>query len=116
MFDLDHFVAYCRAARSEDEPRVAVRDLVRRAVSEPSAVGDVLRPVEGGLTLLARFQGHAADTELASRARAEGLAPSALSAHATTHPVGQGLLIGFTHVKPEQAADMAARLERAIGR
>ena len=70
---------------------------------------------EGGLTLLARFPGHAADTELVRQARGEGLAPSALSAHATTHPAGQGLLIGFTHVKPEQASDMAARLERAIG-
>ena len=69
----------------------------------------------GGLTLLARFPGHAADTELVRQARGEGLAPSALSAHATTHPAGQGLLIGFTHVKPEQAADLAARLERAIG-
>jgi len=71
---------------------------------------------EGGLTLLARFPGHAPDTELVGLARAAGLAPSALSAHATTHPAGLGLLIGFTHVKPEQAADMAARLERAIGR
>jgi len=52
MFDLDQFVADCRAARSQDEPRVAVRDVVQRAVSEPSAVGDTLRPIEGGLTLL----------------------------------------------------------------
>jgi GntR family transcriptional regulator/MocR family aminotransferase len=69
---------------------------------------------EGGLTLLARFPGHEADTDLAKQARSQGLAPSALSAHAVTHPVGQGLLIGFTHVKPEQALDMAARLKRAI--
>jgi predicted metal-dependent enzyme (double-stranded beta helix superfamily) len=52
MFDLDQFVADCRAARSEDEPRQAVRDVVQRAVSDPSAVGDVLQPAEGGLTLL----------------------------------------------------------------
>jgi predicted metal-dependent enzyme (double-stranded beta helix superfamily) len=52
MFDLDQFVADCRAARSEGEPRLAVRDVVHRAVSEPSTVGDALRPVEGGLTLL----------------------------------------------------------------
>lgn len=43
------------------------------------------------------------------------LAPSALSAHAVKHPTGQGLLIGFTNVKPEQAADVAARLQRALG-
>jgi len=70
---------------------------------------------EGGLTLLARFPGAAADTELVARARSQGLAPSALSAHATTHPAGQGLLIGFTNVKPEQAHDMADRLKQAIG-
>jgi predicted metal-dependent enzyme (double-stranded beta helix superfamily) len=52
MFDLDQFVADCRAARSESEPRLAVRDVVQRAVSEPSAVVDALRPVEGGLALL----------------------------------------------------------------
>jgi len=70
---------------------------------------------EGGLTLLARFPHHAPDTELVERARAAGLAPSALSAHATTHPAGQGLLLGFTNVKPAQAPEMADRLKRAIG-
>lgn len=70
---------------------------------------------EGGLTLLARFPGPVADTELVTRARSAGLAPSALSAHATTHPAGQGLLIGFTNVKPEQAAAMAGRLKQALG-
>lgn len=70
---------------------------------------------EGGLTLLARFPGHAADTELVKQARSEGLAPSALSAHATTHAAGQGLLIGFTQVLPDKAPEMAARLKKAIG-
>jgi len=70
---------------------------------------------DGGLTLLARFPGHAADVELVRRARAHKLAPSALSEHATTHPAGQGLLVGFTNVKPEHAEEMAARLKRAIG-
>src|SRR4051794_7496513 len=52
MFDLDEFVAGCRAARSEGEPRLVVREVVQRAVSEPSAVAGALRPVEGGLVLL----------------------------------------------------------------
>jgi predicted metal-dependent enzyme (double-stranded beta helix superfamily) len=52
MFDLDQFVADCRAARAEDPAPLAVRDVVQRAVSDPSAVGDVLRPHEGGLALL----------------------------------------------------------------
>ena len=69
----------------------------------------------GGLTLLARFPQHAADTELVKQARGAGLAPSALSAHATTCLVGDGLLIGFTNVKPAQAPEMADRLRKAIG-
>ena len=40
MFDLDRFVADCRAALSESESYVAVREVVARAVSEP---GEVLR-------------------------------------------------------------------------
>jgi len=73
-----------------------------------------LAPPEGGLTLLARFPGHADDTELVARARSQGLAPSALSAHAVMHEAGQGLLIGFTNVKPEQAGEAAGRLKRAL--
>jgi predicted metal-dependent enzyme (double-stranded beta helix superfamily) len=52
MFDLDQLVADCRAARSEVQPRLAVRDVVKRAVSEPSSVADGLRPAQGGLALL----------------------------------------------------------------
>jgi hypothetical protein len=39
MFDLDQFVADCRAARLEGEPCFAIRDVVQRAVSEPSGGG-----------------------------------------------------------------------------
>ena len=52
MFDVDELIADCRAAVEEDEPRRAVRELVERAVAAPTAVGDALRPSEGGLTLL----------------------------------------------------------------
>jgi predicted metal-dependent enzyme (double-stranded beta helix superfamily) len=52
MFDLDELVADCREARSDSQPALAVRDVVRRAVSVPSAVGAALRPVQGGLELL----------------------------------------------------------------
>ena len=52
MFDLDQLVADCRAARSEVQPRLAVRDVVKRAVSKPSSVADGLRPAQGGLALL----------------------------------------------------------------
>jgi predicted metal-dependent enzyme (double-stranded beta helix superfamily) len=38
MFDLEQFVADCRAALAEDRSFAAVREIVARAVSEPSAV------------------------------------------------------------------------------
>ncbi len=38
MFDLDQFVADCRAARAADQSHKLVREVVARAVSEPAAV------------------------------------------------------------------------------
>lgn len=38
MFDLDRFVADCRAARAADATRKSVAELVARAVSDPAAV------------------------------------------------------------------------------
>ncbi len=38
MFDLDRFIADCRAAVAEDESHKAVREVVARAVAEPTGV------------------------------------------------------------------------------
>lgn len=38
MFDLDQFIDDCRTARAESDDHKAVREVVSRAVSEPSAV------------------------------------------------------------------------------
>lgn len=38
MFDLDRFIAECRAAVSRDASHKSVREIVARAVSEPAAV------------------------------------------------------------------------------
>ena len=38
MFDLDQFIADCRAALAADRSHKLVREVVARAVSEPSAV------------------------------------------------------------------------------
>jgi predicted metal-dependent enzyme (double-stranded beta helix superfamily) len=38
MFDLDQFIADCRAAVAEDSSHKAVRDIVARAVADPAAV------------------------------------------------------------------------------
>ena len=52
MFDVDTLIADCKAAVAETEPRRAVRELLERTMSTPTAVGDVLQPRRGGLDLL----------------------------------------------------------------
>jgi predicted metal-dependent enzyme (double-stranded beta helix superfamily) len=58
MFDIDEFVASCQVAVKESEPRLAVKELLERAVSDPVAVAEAL-PV-GGAELTALY----ADDEL----------------------------------------------------
>lgn len=53
MFDLDRFIAECRAAVTQGQP--AVRELVARAVAEPGAVLRALgEPTRAGLKTLYR--------------------------------------------------------------
>jgi predicted metal-dependent enzyme (double-stranded beta helix superfamily) len=53
MFDRDRFIADCRDALATPNVEVAIRDLVARAVAEPSAVEAALgRPDRGGLFTL----------------------------------------------------------------
>jgi predicted metal-dependent enzyme (double-stranded beta helix superfamily) len=53
MFDLDRFIAECRAALKEPTPEIAVKELVARAVAEPSDVERVLgTPTAGGAARL----------------------------------------------------------------
>jgi predicted metal-dependent enzyme (double-stranded beta helix superfamily) len=54
MFDTDQFIADCRAARAETEPRLAVRDLLQRVLSTPNELASALDPQEGGITLMHR--------------------------------------------------------------
>jgi len=106
-----HYARHLRRMRQHYAQRSAalVEALSRR-------FGDALRlePLHGGLTLLARLQGVGADVDLVERARARGLAPSALSAHAVRHGAGEGLLLGFTNIAPERADDAACRLWSAL--
>ena len=51
-FDLDELLADCRAGLEESDPRRAIREVVQRAMTRPDAVGDALRPQQGGFTLL----------------------------------------------------------------
>ena len=53
MFDLDHFIADCRAALAERSPEAAIKELVGRAVAEPARVEAVLgTPRQGEITTL----------------------------------------------------------------
>ena len=52
MFDLDDFLDQCRQAIAESEPRVAMRDVVQRAVTEPTSLAEALRPERGGINLV----------------------------------------------------------------
>jgi len=52
VFDVDELIGECRAAVDQGEPHRAVREILERAVSDATAVGDALRPRLGGLNVL----------------------------------------------------------------
>jgi predicted metal-dependent enzyme (double-stranded beta helix superfamily) len=53
MFDRDRFIAECHHALAQARPATVIRDLVARAVAEPSEVEAALgRPHQGGLFTL----------------------------------------------------------------
>lgn len=55
MFDVDRFIADCRAALAERSPELAVKEVVKRAVSDPAAVETALgTPSEGQIATLHR--------------------------------------------------------------
>src|SRR5262245_3532197 len=51
-FDLEEFLASCREAAKETEPRRAIREVLQRALADPAAVAETMRPERGGLALL----------------------------------------------------------------
>jgi predicted metal-dependent enzyme (double-stranded beta helix superfamily) len=57
VFDVEAFVADCRAALAESQPALAVKELVERAVSSPSQIDAALGTAnEGGLRCLLHAQ------------------------------------------------------------
>jgi predicted metal-dependent enzyme (double-stranded beta helix superfamily) len=54
VFDLDNFLSDCLAARQEGEPRVAIKEVLARAVSASTAVADALPPERAELVTLHR--------------------------------------------------------------
>jgi predicted metal-dependent enzyme (double-stranded beta helix superfamily) len=49
MFDIDEFLAECRVAISETEPRTAVKQVVERAVSTPEEIAAALPAERAGV-------------------------------------------------------------------
>ena len=52
MFDLDTFIDECRQAMKETQPRLAVKEILERAVSEPGAVEAALPAEKAELSAL----------------------------------------------------------------
>ncbi len=53
MFDIEGFVAECRAALSESSPALATKEVVERAIRDPEAIDAALGvPAHGGLRAL----------------------------------------------------------------
>ncbi len=106
-----HFARHLRRMRSLYAAR---RKALAAALA--AAFGDRVEVAlaAGGMHLMARFPGLGPDTALADRARAAGLAPTALSPLAAEQDVGQALLLGFTNIAEANAADVAERLRAAI--
>lgn len=54
MFDVDDFLVRCQDARTEAEPRRAIREVLARAMTAPDDVAETLAPTEGGISVLHR--------------------------------------------------------------
>ena len=52
MFDVDDFLARCRVAVRETEPRRAIREELARVVAASGDVAEALRPAEAGIDVL----------------------------------------------------------------
>jgi GntR family transcriptional regulator/MocR family aminotransferase len=55
------------------------------------------------------------DGEVVRRAMTVGLAPTALSSLAIGHEASQGLMLGFTNVREEEATGLVERLVAVVG-
>jgi len=52
MFDLDQLITDCQGALADVEPRLAIKEVLTRAVARPNEVLDALAPEAAGFTLL----------------------------------------------------------------
>jgi GntR family transcriptional regulator/MocR family aminotransferase len=68
----------------------------------------------GGMHLLARFPACRSDLDWVARAAAHGLQPAPFSQWRVDRECGQGLLLSFTNIPPQDAREVALRLKQAV--
>jgi GntR family transcriptional regulator/MocR family aminotransferase len=68
----------------------------------------------GGMHLLARFPTCKSDLDWVARAVAHGLQPEPFSEWRVDRERGQGLLLSFTNIPPQDAGEVALRLKQAV--
>ncbi len=113
FIDEGHFARHIRRMRGLYRERLAA---LRTALSD--TFGDELRVEErfGGMHIVARLAPDRDDREVARHAAAHGLAPGALSTFAVGRSTPPALVLGFSNLPAEQAAECVRRLYRAIRR
>jgi GntR family transcriptional regulator/MocR family aminotransferase len=82
----------------------------RAALAEALSGHYAVELAAGGMHLLVRLPVGIDDGDVARRAAAVGLAPMALSSLSIAHEAGNGLMLGFTNVREEDAPALVARL------
>jgi GntR family transcriptional regulator/MocR family aminotransferase len=106
-----HFARHLRRMRGVYAAR---RTALARAVQDAFGGRVRIDTGAGGLHLVARLPDGWRDTPLAPAVAALGV--KALSAQAVAHPVGQGLLLGFTNVREQEAPRLARAVRAGWGR
>lgn len=88
----------------------------RAALAKALSAHFTVEMAAGGMHLMVRLPGGVDDGNVARRAVAAGLAPTALSSHSIAHDAGPGLLLGFTNVQETAAERFVEVLVRVIER
>ncbi|WP_158231369.1 PLP-dependent aminotransferase family protein [Bradyrhizobium sp. C9] len=106
-----YFARHLRRMRSHYRARrKALADELERQFGADVRIS--LQP--GGLHILVRFPNHGPDVRLADQARQHGLAPVPLSERSLAHHAGEGLLMSFTNIAEQDAAEVVALLRLTI--
>ncbi|HZD26038.1 MAG TPA: PLP-dependent aminotransferase family protein, partial [Alphaproteobacteria bacterium] len=107
-----HFARHLKRMRGLYAAR---RAALAQALADRFGARATIDPQAGGLHLIMRPADGGRDGAMVRRAAAEGLAPAALSGQYAGPARRHGLLLGFTNIAEERAAEAAAALARALG-